>query len=57
MREEALGNDMEKSVNQSLLDLHEVADGSGDPQMTDFLVPQGSTARNRWRPPKNWQTL
>ena len=29
--------DLEKSVNQSLLELHKVADGAGDPQMTDFL--------------------
>ena len=29
--------DLEKSVNQSLLDLHKVAEDSGDPQMTDFL--------------------
>ena len=29
--------DLEKSVNQSLLDLHKVADGAGDAQMTDFL--------------------
>ena len=29
--------ELEKSVNQSLLDLHKVADGSGDAQMTDFL--------------------
>jgi len=31
----ALG--LEKSVNQSLLDLHKVADSHGDAQMTDFL--------------------
>jgi len=31
----ALG--LEKSVNQSLLDLHRVADGHNDAQMTDFL--------------------
>ena len=29
--------ELEKTVNQSLLDLHKAADGSGDPQMTDFL--------------------
>jgi len=28
---------LEKSVNQSLLDLHKVADSHGDAQMTDFL--------------------
>jgi len=28
---------LEKSVNQSLLDLHKVADNHGDAQMTDFL--------------------
>ncbi|KAL3883538.1 hypothetical protein ACJMK2_029794 [Sinanodonta woodiana] len=29
--------DLEKSVNQALLDLHKVADSHGDPQMTDFI--------------------
>ncbi|XP_061179683.1 soma ferritin-like [Saccostrea echinata] len=28
---------LEKTVNQSLLDLHKVADSHGDPQMTDFI--------------------
>ncbi|XP_035685992.1 soma ferritin-like [Branchiostoma floridae] len=28
---------LEKSVNQSLLDLHKIADTVGDPQMMDFL--------------------
>jgi len=28
---------LEKSVNQSLLDLHKVADSHGDAQMTDFI--------------------
>merc|ERR1712036_80478 len=28
---------LEKAVNQSLLDLHAVADGHGDKQMCDFL--------------------
>ncbi|KAK3083725.1 hypothetical protein FSP39_002076 [Pinctada imbricata] len=28
---------LEKSVNQSLLDLHKVADGHGDAQMMDFI--------------------
>jgi len=28
---------LEKTVNQSLLDLHKVAEGHGDAQMTDFL--------------------
>ncbi|CAH1229145.1 soma ferritin-like [Branchiostoma lanceolatum] len=28
---------LEKNVNQSLLDLHKIADNSGDPQMMDFL--------------------
>nr|ADK25061.1 ferritin [Sinohyriopsis cumingii] len=29
--------DLEKSVNQALLDLHKVADSHGDPQMMDFI--------------------
>ena len=29
--------ELEKTVNQSLLDLHKGADGSSDPQMTDFI--------------------
>jgi len=29
--------DLEKHVNESLLDLHKVADKNGDPQMMDFL--------------------
>jgi ferritin heavy chain len=29
--------DLEKAVNQSLLDLHKAADGANDPQMTDFI--------------------
>ena len=29
--------DLEKHVNQSLLDLHELANKNNDPQMTDFL--------------------
>jgi ferritin heavy chain len=29
--------DLEKTVNQSLLDLHKIADGHKDPQMCDFL--------------------
>ena len=28
---------LERSVNQSILDLHKVADSKGDPQMCDFL--------------------
>ena len=28
---------LERSVNQSLLDLHKVADSKGDPQMCDFI--------------------
>ncbi|TRY78395.1 hypothetical protein TCAL_08981 [Tigriopus californicus] len=28
---------LEKTVNQSLLDLHKMADSHGDPQLTDFL--------------------
>jgi ferritin heavy chain len=29
--------ELEKTVNQSLLDLHKAADGATDPQMTDFI--------------------
>jgi len=29
--------ELEKSINQALMDLHEVADGHGDTQMADFL--------------------
>ncbi|XP_067946070.1 ferritin, heavy subunit-like [Watersipora subatra] len=29
--------ELEKNVNQSLLDLHKIADGHNDPQMCDFL--------------------
>lgn len=29
--------EMEKNINQALLDLHKVASAHGDPQMTDFL--------------------
>lgn len=29
--------DLEKTVNQSLLDLHKTAEKNGDPQMADFL--------------------
>ncbi|KAL3883536.1 hypothetical protein ACJMK2_029792 [Sinanodonta woodiana] len=29
--------DLEKSVNQALLDLHKVAESRGDPQMMDFI--------------------
>ena len=29
--------ELEKNVNQALLDLHKVASGNNDPQMTDFL--------------------
>ena len=29
--------EMEKNVNQALLDLHKLASANGDPQMTDFL--------------------
>ncbi|KAL3883541.1 hypothetical protein ACJMK2_029831 [Sinanodonta woodiana] len=29
--------DLEKSVNQALLDLHKVAESHGDPQMMDFI--------------------
>ena len=29
--------DLEKTVNQSLLELHKTADASSDPQLTDFI--------------------